>query len=206
MFHPAIQPPSPACILLTMPGSTRESWDPLVQRAQREGYACLVVDVTPLDAAGNPVKSDVRHYTADDWAAVLDGIRAAKAAVLERGADRDNLYVGGAGVTANLALRYAHGDTDIHGTILLSPGLEYSGIAIASIMREFGQRPVFIAVTEGDAYAHSSSLQLHAMARGFCELRVYDGAAHGTDMFGASGNVVDQLMLWLKSIRISNSA
>jgi acetyl esterase/lipase len=189
-----------------MPGSTPEAWGTFVQLAQRAGYASLVVDATPLDAAGGPVKSDVRHYTAEDWATIMEALGAAKAAVLEHGADPDNLFVGGAGVTANLALRYAHDDLDIHGTILLSPGLEYSGVAIESTMRDFGKRPVFIAVTEGDAYAHSSSLQLHTMARGFCELRVYDGAAHGTDMFGASESVADQLVLWLKSVRVSNSA
>ncbi len=198
--------PAPTCILMTMPGGTREDWDPFVKAALRQGIASVVIDTTPLDQAGKPIKKDVRAYTDADWNAVVEGVFAAKVAAIDHGADPDNLAVGGAGITANLALRAAHNDFNFQATILLSPGLVYSGIATEDTMRAFGNRPVFMAVSEGDAYANSSSRQLKDIAQGFSELRVYDGAAHGTDLFGTSDIVVEQILQWLKPLLFHASA
>jgi hypothetical protein len=83
--------------------------------------------------------------------------------------------------------------------LLLLPGLNYDGIAIEKTIRAVEKLPVFFGVTDGDAYAHSSSLQLQDWAEAG-ELRVYRGATHGTDILSTSANVAEQMLLWLRPI------
>ena len=199
-YYPSPQPSAPTILLLPLPGSSRDAWEPLARQAQRQGYTALAFDIAPERAQGI---AGSRNRSAADWLRLFDLVRAAKAEALARGADPANLAIGGAGITANLALQYAQSDPDMQAVVLLSPGLEYEGIAIDQTIRAIGKRPIYIAVTEGDAYAHSSSLQLHTSAEGYCELHVYKGAAHGTDIFSTSANAAEQILLWLKPILVS---
>lgn len=191
-YYASPTPDPPALILVSPPGVQADAWAPLALGAQRQGYASLIV---------NPVPDARATLTESEWLKTFDVIRAAAAEVRARGADPDNLAIGGAGVTANLVLRFAETDPAMQAVVMLSPGLEYEGIRIETAIRAVGKRPLFIAVAEGDAYAHSSSLQLHAWAEGYCELRVYDGAAHGTDLF-STANAAEQILLWLKPILV----
>lgn len=198
MYYPSPTPDSPALVLLSPPGAGTDAWAPLALEAQRQGYASLIVDLAPR-------ARERARLTESEWLAMFECVRAAAADVVERGADRENIAIGGAGVTANLALRFAELDPSLQAVVMLSPGVEYEDINIEAAIRGIGKRPLFIAVAEGDAYAHSSSLQLHEWATGYCELRVYDGAAHGTDLFSTGANTVEQIVLWLKPILVAQA-
>jgi hypothetical protein len=41
---------------------------------------------------------------------------------------------------------------------------------------------------------------MKAEAIGHCEIREYDGAAHGTDVFDSAPLSIEQIVLWLKPI------
>lgn len=200
-YYPSPALSAPSLLLLPQPGSGRAGWTAFARAAQRQGYASLAIGLSPSSDSRS-----TRDFDAADWLELFDTIGAAKSALLARGADPENLAIAGAGVTANLALRYAASAPDMQAVILLSPGLEYDGLAIDETIRAVGKRPVFIAVMDGDAYSHSSSLQLHEWAAGYCELRVYQGAAHGTDMFSTAANVAEQILLWLKPILVPQRA
>jgi hypothetical protein len=84
--------------------------------------------------------------------------------------------------------------------VLLSPGLDYKGVQAEGPMRNLARRPVLLMTSRGDSYSASSCDTLEKAGSGLCELREYDGAAHGTALFDLSPTAVEQILLWLHPI------
>ncbi|GAF94424.1 unnamed protein product, partial [marine sediment metagenome] len=201
-LYAAREPQGPGLILLHELGGNRHRWEPFAVRAQRAGYHCLAID---LRGHGESTTQHVRrltyrNFTRDDWLAVRQDIDAAKHALLDQGADPDNLALVGASIGANLALHYAVDNYDIQAVVLVSPGLDYKGVKTETEIAAYGKRPVLLMSAEGDAYATASCAALNNAAVGLCELRQYPGAAHGADLFAASTSATEQVFLWLVPI------
>ena len=84
--------------------------------------------------------------------------------------------------------------------VLLSPGLDYHGVSTEDAIQAYGKRPMLLMTASGDAYSAQSCAKLKPLAAGHCELREYDGAAHGTDLFDAHETCTGQVFLWLSAI------
>lgn len=192
----------PGLILVHGAGQDRRAWEPFARRAQQEGYLCLAFD---LRGHGESLRKGAdtlsyRRFTTEDWRAVGEDIRAAQQAIVEAGADPDNLALVGASIGANLALQYAVDHPGIQALVLLSPGLDYRGIKTESAIAAYGMRPALLMTSEGDSYSAATCATLKARAAGFCEVRTYPGSAHGTDILAASPNALEQVFTWLKPI------
>jgi alpha-beta hydrolase superfamily lysophospholipase len=185
-----------------MLGSDRSQWDAFARRAQREGYASIAIDLRGHGDSLPPSGSEVSYksFETADWLGALQDIDAAKAALLQHGADPENLAVVGASIGANLALRYAVAHQDIQAVVMLSPGLDYRGIQTEPDVLAYGKRPSLMLTTTGDSYSATSCTTLKALSPGFCELREYGGATHGTDILDAEQASTDQIFLWLSHI------
>jgi len=194
--HPA------GLILVHMLGSDRSQWEAFARRAQNEGYTSLAIDLRGHGESVSPNGDSVSYksFETEDWLGALQDIDAAKAALLQHGADPENLAVVGASIGANLALRYAIDHPDIQAVVMLSPGLDYYGIQTEPDIRAYSKRPSLMLTTTGDSYSATSCKTLKALSPGFCELREYDGSAHGTDILDAEPLSVDQIFLWLSHI------
>ena len=193
---------APGLILVHDRLGSREHFAAFATKAKRDGYMSIAVDLrghggsaTPNDTQRNP-----RSFTREDWMKCLADIDAAKRALVERGADPDNLAVAGAGLGANLALEYASRNEDIPAVVLLSPGLSYEGIETKEPLTRYGKRPVLLMTSVGDTYAATSCGTMHAAATGQCELHEYEGAAHGVDLLEAVEVCPGQILLWLRDI------
>ncbi len=193
---------APGIILLPMAGSSREAWAPFQRLARSDGYFSIAIDLrghgetkTARAGAAGP-----GSFSAEDWLGVLDDVAGAKRALIESGADPGRIAVAGASIGANLALRYASIDPEIHAVVMLSPGEEYRGVATIATMESFTRRPVLMMAALGDAYAAASVQKLDALAKDFCELRLYPGAAHGTDLLAEEPVAADQVLMWLDQI------
>ena len=196
------EPAPPALILVHMLGSDRHSWGPFASRAQKAGYMCAAIDMRGHgdSASQGGEKRSYRRFTRGDWYAALNDIAAAKDLLLRKGAHPENLAVVGASIGANLALHYALENPDIQAVVLISPGLDYHGITTEPEMRSYVKRPSLLVTAEGDAYAAASCHTLKQIAPGYCDLREYPGAAHGTNLINASDEVVDQILYWLGTV------
>ncbi len=201
-FYAARGPNAPGLVLVHMPGADRHSWEPFALRAQRAGYNCLAVDLRghgdSTTRNGQPLT--YRSFSRDDWLAALQDIGAAKQALLDRGADPDNLALVGAGTGANLAIHYAVDHVDIQAVVLVSPGLDYEGISTEVEITAYGKRPALLLTAEDDSYSAASCGALKNAASGLCELRQYPGSVHGTDLLATSANAINQILLWLDPI------
>src|SRR5690606_17535870 len=108
-----------------------------------------------------------------DWHAALAGIDAAKAALIEAGAAAETIAVIGAELGANLALHAAAQDSQLAAAVLVSPGLEYHGIATAPALDRLGAKPLLLITAEQDSYSAMSATALKQQTATFSELRTY---------------------------------
>ncbi|MCC6155470.1 MAG: alpha/beta hydrolase fold domain-containing protein, partial [Candidatus Hydrogenedentes bacterium] len=141
-----------------------------------------------------------KSFETEDWLGVLHDIEAAKKALIENGADAENIAVIGASIGANLALRYATIDPDVQAVGMISPGMDYRGVTVEEPFKQLKTRPVLLMDSIGDAYSADTCTALEKLAPGHCDLHEYAGAAHGTDLLDTNENAIGQILQWLSPI------
>ncbi|GMV91983.1 MAG: hypothetical protein AMXMBFR82_17610 [Candidatus Hydrogenedentota bacterium] len=187
---------SPGLILVHGDDETRASFESFARKAQREGYHVLAFDRRGYGESTNMVAGSVDMNGAG---ALLD-LEAARLALLQNGADPDNLAVIGAESGANLALKYAGPQSGIQAAVLLTPERSLDGIAVEELLQAFGARPVLLMVSTDDVHGLATAESLRALAPGHCEVREYQGSAEGTEILEAVSTSSGQLLLWLSGI------
>ncbi len=198
-YRPARPGPRPAVILLHMLSRTRRDWNTFALRLAREGYAALAIDLRGHGASTRGVGS-WRAFSPEDFHAMVKDVAAAHAFLRSAAeADATKLAVIGASIGANVALLYGSREPSVGSVVLLSPGLDYRGVATAQAMRAYGPRPVLIAASREDSYSAESSSALDALAQGRHKLVLYSDAGHGTRMFDKVPELESTLLSWLAS-------
>ncbi|NKQ36141.1 MAG: hypothetical protein HF973_11070 [Chloroflexi bacterium] len=173
---PAGSPPFPGVILLHMLGSDRQVWadNGFSQLLADNGYAVLALDMRGHGETGGSRDWDLAEedlQMAWEWFTGLD-------------------EVAGEG-QANIP--------EIKTVILLSPGLDYRGVTTDDAIAAYGNRPALIVASQEDNYAANSSETLADLAAGEAKLIMYNGAGHGTSMFGPQPDLAPELLDWLNS-------
>lgn len=197
VYAPSVTP-APGLILLHQAGSTRDSWAPFARMARANGYFAIAIDLRghgESSGAANP-----SAFTTDDWLAILNDIPAAKEQLIKAGADPNKIAIVGASIGANLAMRYAATDPQIQAIVLLSPGEEVNGIGIVQTIQTYTSRPILLMASQIDGYSARSAKKLDDLAAEYTELRLYPGAAHGTDLLDAVPVAAEQVLMWLDHI------
>lgn len=198
-YRPSKAGPQPAVILLHMLSRNREDWGDFAQALAREGYAVVAIDLRGHGESTQGVGS-WRMLTEEGFRAMVEDVAAAHQYLRQAPeADGDMLAVVGASIGANVALLYASREPTVKTLVLLSPGLEYRGVATADAMSAYGPRPVLIAASSEDSYAADSSTALNGLAKGRHRLVMYNGAGHGTHMFAKEPAMEAALLEWLGS-------
>jgi len=190
LYTPGGSEPLPGVILLHMLGSDRQVWDEngLANSLVESGYAVLALDMRGHGQTGGTVDwplvpADLRHV----WKhfTSLDTVDPQRTAVV------------GASIGANLALTTGADQPSIRTVVLLSPGLDYRGVATENPLQQYGQRPILIVASEEDTYAADSARTLADLAQGESQLEIYNGAGHGTNMFGPQPDLSPLILDWL---------
>jgi pimeloyl-ACP methyl ester carboxylesterase len=179
--------PRPGVLLLHMNGGNRGAWDSFAGQLADSGYAALAIDMRGHGATGGR----------RDWDLAAEDLSRVWAAMGEReDVDASRTAIIGASIGANMALVTAVGEPKINTVVLLSPGRDYFGVTTEDRIVDYGQRPALIVASEEDTEAAVSSRALHELASDG-ELIMYDGAGHGTNMFGPQPELADELIGWL---------
>ncbi len=190
--------PAPGLILLHQAGASRESWAPFARMARANGYCAIAIDLRGHGASAGAANPSA--FTADDWLAILGDIPAAKEQLIKAGADPNKIAIAGASIGANLAMRYAATDPQIQAIVLLSPGEEINGVSIVQTIQTYTSRPILLMAAQTDGYSARSAKKLDDLAAEYSELRLYPGAAHGTDLLDAVPVAAEQVLMWLDHI------
>ncbi len=118
--------------------------------------------------------------------------------------DKKHILLIGESFGANIALRYAAINEDLSAVAVFSPGLNYRGVRTDDVIRQLGQVPFHIFVSQNDAFAFESSKRLVEIRKesGFDaatnELTVCTGSLHGSEMLKSVRNLPQIVLSWLK--------
>lgn len=174
-------------ILLHMLGKNRSVYDPIIPDLVAK-YAVLAIDFRGHGKS----QGNLPSFEEKDFKAMIKDVAGARKLLGNKG-----IAIMGASIGANAGLVYSRSDPLIKTAILLSPGLEYRGIAISESMKSFN-RPVLLVSSKGDAYSFQS-VQTLAKANPGASAEYADGDAHGTDMFSAGTIIKVHVLNWLKA-------
>ncbi len=177
-------------ILVPARNGGRSDFVRFAEKAQQEGYLSVAIDRS--DAVGSGSDMDPQ--------AGLNDIEAARLALLNAGADPENVAIVGDRDGANLAIAYAAEHDDIQAAVLLSPQRTDDGLSAKDAIRRYGRRPLLLMVSSDDALASATCRSLRKIAAGHCEIREYGGPASGTEIFDAAATSCGQALLWLSEI------
>jgi pimeloyl-ACP methyl ester carboxylesterase len=196
---------TPTIILLHMLGKDRSTWNTFASALSHKGYDVLAID---LRGHGDSIKqgsstASYQSFTENDFNKMTLDVKAAKQFLIEqKNAKPDRMAVIGASIGANIALNYAATlDPTIKIVILLSPGLNYRGVAMSDTITKY-KNPIYIAATEGDSESAKDSQTLCTKINCGENLKIYSGSSsHGTNMFSEALNppLQDLIMSWLSS-------
>ncbi len=136
--------------------------------------------------------------TPEDFAHMPDDVVEMLTAVLKNDRyriDTADIAVIGASIGANAAIMATEELPFVSSVVMLSPGHEYRGLRPAKALGEFDGECLIVATT-ADTYSASSSRKLAAV-NNQCELWLYEGQDHGTNIINNDPEAMQELLGWL---------
>jgi len=195
-YFEASRQPSPMVLLLHMPTRTRGDWREFGRRLAERGIGALAIDLRGHgESASDPaaVASGGLQASVADARAGLAWLKGRPEAAPGR------IGVMGASLGANLAALAAAEDPAVRALVLLSATLDFRGVRTEAALRQYGARAALLVASQEDAYAIRSLRTLSAAGPGLREVRVLDGAGHGTLMLIRQPDLAGSLVDWLYS-------
>lgn len=198
-FYPVRESKTGVIFIHMMPAN-KESWTAFAASLQAKGMQSVAFDLrghgrSQKGPAGYEQFSDAEHQ------ASYHDIEAADYLLRSRGAEKIHLV--GASIGANLALWYLVDHPEVSSATLLSAGLEYRGIETEPLASRVGkEQAVFFAGSREDerASGHSAAEaaeKLYALCTGKKEIKLFDGAGHGTIMLERNPDFMNALVEWI---------
>ncbi len=181
---------APTVMLMHMLGSQRAAWLPLIPALLDAGYNVLNVDLRGHGESEGSRDWDAARADIQLW---LQWLREQPAV------DSEHIAIIGASIGANLALLGCADDAQCVTAIALSPGEDYRGVRPASALTEgLADRPVLLIGSQGDGSAREAMAAFILASRGNIAVRLYDGRAHGTNLFNDKlESVQNTVLAWL---------
>lgn len=190
-FYPAKQESPPGVILLHMLNRDRHDYDDFARALADAGFSVVSIDFRGHGQSAGSWKK----FSAEDWNAMQQDVRAAHEFLLEKGVNPERVAVVGASIGANHALRYA-AQHEVKSVVAISPGLDYRGITTKGVMSKISQ-PVLLVAAEDDSYSADSVRTLKEEALGKTAVKIYPAGGHGTHLFALT-DLAEVVLAWLK--------
>lgn len=193
-------PKAPSVILVHDLGRDRGDWKDLEKKLPEKGYAVLAIDLRGHGESTQQGQGTLsfKSMSEADFANAWQDLQAAYQYLNGReDLDKDRLAVVGAGLGANLALKFAVREHRLKTLVLLSPSLAIKGLLALEDMDRYGERPAFLAASLKDKPAADAVRQLEKAARGRRMVEVYEEAGHGAEMLQQAEDLIDLIVDWL---------
>lgn len=190
-------PSDKGVILLHMMPADRKSWIKFALKLQTKNFKVLAIDLRGHgESQGGPDGyknfSDIEHQSSS-----FD-VEAAVEFLENKGAG--NLYLAGASIGANLALKYLAEHSEAKSVVLLSPGLDYRGVKTVGLVKALkDDQAVFAVASEDDKYSFDS---INKLFEGISlsdsrMIKIFKDAGHGTTIFERKPEFMDEVVGWL---------
>jgi hypothetical protein len=184
-YYPApSRQPSAGLLLINMQEAMPYAWAGLPQMANAGGFSVLSLELD-YEADIPAARLDVQASRSLDWLAEQPEV------------DGERLYVAGASLGANLAVRLAASSPNLQGLVLLSPVDERYGLPLPEV--QAGLPPVWMASAQEDPFfAGLQSLAPPGSARRVTHIQV-SGEAHGANLLAGGSPLLEEILDWLEA-------
>jgi alpha-beta hydrolase superfamily lysophospholipase len=108
--------------------------------------------------------------------------------------DSTRIAVVGAELGGNAGLLYAVDEPNVRFTALISPGLEYSGLQIGKAIKDYGERPLFMATAKLDIYSMESLNLLSDVVPRVLDAVVFDTFRYGNELVDTEPQLAQMLI------------
>ena len=197
-YYPG-KPGSPLILLMHKLGSNRSEFAGLAKALNERGY-----NVAAWDARGhgestslNGEKVTFESFSDKDFENMTVDIAAVLKYLHQKGVGQGPIGLVGASIQSSTGLLYAAKHPEVKALVLLSPGLGYHNIDTTRPMKEYGDRPVFMAASTEDEASYESVKTLEQLAAGPKKIVILTDAGHGAQMFQKDPKLLVQVTDWL---------
>ncbi|MBN1585758.1 alpha/beta fold hydrolase [Candidatus Uhrbacteria bacterium] len=191
-------------VLLHMMPAAKESWMSFEPYLIEAGFGVLTID---LRGHGQSVSGpngqalDYRLFGDEEHMAKIRDVKAAVGWLSEEaGITLKNIGLVGASIGANLAIAYAGTHPELPAVAALSPGLNYHGLTTEDRVRMMGAgQKLFLAASREDDRSIAAVRELSGI-RPEATVREFEGAGHGTELFGTNPEFMAELAGWISDM------
>ncbi len=189
-----LKPRLPALvILLHQANESSESWNTFRDELLQSGHAVFAMDLrgygmSTFDLKANRLRPKNTFYVGEAMKFPDDIAFLVRKAMEVYGSkfDSTRLAVIGASLGGNAGLIYAQSDARVKYVAMISPGLEYLGLRIVPVLREFGDRPVFMAYADKDVYSRESVSLISDLVPRVLDIQEIDAMFHGNRLVNSN--------------------
>ena len=209
LYAPTENQSAPAVLLLHMMPAVKESWGEFQEKLRKAGFQSLATDMRGHGESvwRNGERIDYKNFTdAEQQEKILD-VEAAARFLAEQGVEPGQIAIAGASIGANLALQYQADHGEIKATVLLSAGIDYKGIKTEPLSRRIlPEQSVFLSGAKEDVRSSGASCAdaaqtlFNLLPSKNKKIAVFEGKEHGTDLFIAHPEMMDNIIKWLREI------
>lgn len=201
-FYKTENQESPAVILLHMLPSKKEGWDEFAKLLNFNGFQCLAIDLRGHGESEAGPDGFITFNDNEHKASIYD-VECAVKFFTDRLVPFEKISFIGASIGANLSLQFQSQNQEIKASVLLSPGLDYKGIAIENMAKKISDEQSIFLVAGGnnDEYSTETVRKIYGMLHSKNkEIVVFKNAGHGTTIFKEEPELMNQIISWLKNI------
>ncbi len=194
-YYRPIAEQAPGVVLLHGKNRTRADWQILAGRLMTLGFATLAIDFRGAGESGG--QPDDPNRLADVDAAIAFLQTQAEVAP-------DSIMLVGENDGSWWALKYASERPDMRGVALITPGIRYDKALLKQVMADYGDRPIFIAVSDnpaiGDENAVKTARFLDKLATGPHELIIVQDNSWGLGLLLRENGLAARLLAWMQDV------
>lgn len=188
-------------VLLHMMPATKESWSGFALRLQAEGFDVLAIDLRghgESTATKSGVHLDYKGFSDEEHQESIMDVDAAFKFMLKRELEPETIFVGGASIGANLALKYMADHHECRAGFMLSPGVDYHGLEGAEFARELdGEQRIYVAAAKDDKDAALGAEEIVSAASSEKESKIVEEGGHGTNLLSTHPEIAEEIIQFL---------
>ncbi len=193
-YRPAAEN-APGVLLVHGSGRDRSVWQLFARQLMEQGFATLAIDLRGYGESGG--KSGAAA-TVEDVATAVEFLKA------QAEVNPDNILIIGENDGSWWTLDYAAKHPDIRAVALITPGIAYDKKFLRQVMADYGDRPIFIAVSDNEGLHNENAVKtaklLDKLATGPHELALLHDLAWGTGLLMQENGLVPKLLAWVNAV------
>ncbi len=192
-YYRPVAEQAPGVVLVHGSSRDRSAWQLFARQLMDQGLAVLAIDRRGYGDSGGET---------GNTAAVADVAAAVAFLQSQAQVDPGAILLVGANDGSWWTLDYAASHPDIKAVALLTPGIRYDKAFLQQVMADYGDRPIFIAVSDNpgnhDENAVKTARLLDRLATGPHELKLLHDYGWGVGLLMQENGLAAELLSWIQ--------